>query len=159
MSTGKSVDFPLLSDLSAADRSRVLDTGRDMTYAKRQHLFAEDELASGCWLIRSGRVAIQSSLPGHGPVTIQVLGPGELAGWSWLVPPHRWRFSGVALTDVIATVLDTDQLHADCCRDPEFGYRVAVGMLATVADRLSHTRGRLLELYRGNAGRRQRADA
>jgi len=55
-------------------------------------VFREGEEANNFYLIREGKVALEVSVPGHGGLTIQTLHDGEILGWSWLIPPYRWRF-------------------------------------------------------------------
>ena len=142
------LDDPSVFDgLTAHHRELVADGAREVSYVKRQRLFAEHQPAVGCWLIRHGRVAIDVLVTGRGPVTIQTLGPGDLVGWSWLLPPHEWQFGAVALTDVDAVELDTGRIIARCADDPMFGRAVALAMFGTVAERLRHTRARVLDVY------------
>ena len=64
----------------------------------------EGEAADHFYLLREGRVALQVSAPGRGAVTFLTLGPGEVFGVNWLVPPYRWTYDASALdrTRVIA---------------------------------------------------------
>lgn len=142
------LDFPLFAGLSPAHQTMIAEVGRTVEFVKRQHLFTEDTPATGCWLIHQGRVGIETLVPGRGPVTIQTLGPNELVGWSWFVPPYRWQFTAVALTAVVATRLDTDLLRSTATENAEFGCALSRQMLAIVAQRLRHTRSRLLDLHR-----------
>lgn len=126
----------------------VAAVGRDVAFVARQPLFMADTPARGCWLIRHGRVGIETEVAGRGAVALQTLGPGDVAGLSWLLAPYRWRFSAVALTAVTATSLDTDRLRAAARENPEFGYALSRQMLSIAAQRLHHTRARLLDVYR-----------
>lgn len=137
----------MLDALSDEHRAEMLNGATAVTFVKRQRLFAEHDKAVGCWLIRHGRVAIDVRVVGRGEVTIQTLGPGDLVGWSWLLPPHVWEFGAVALTDVDAIRLDTDRIVARCVADPVFGRAVGFAMCGMVVDRLRHTRARLLDVY------------
>jgi CRP-like cAMP-binding protein len=143
----RSVRSPVLDGLTDEHRAAMLDGATAVTFAKRQRLFAEQDKAVGCWLIRRGQVAIDVRVTGRGPVTIQTLGPGDLAGWSWLLPAHVWQFGAVALTEVDAILLDTDRIVARCVTDPVFGRAVGFAMCGMVVDRLGHTRARLLDVY------------
>lgn len=139
------LEFPFLVGMRQHHQALIAASAREVTYVKRQRLFVEGESAKGCWLIQRGRVAVDTLVPGRGPVIIETLGAGDVAGWSWLVPPFRWRFGGVAVTDVHAVLLDTERLRSLAAEDPAFGQAVSLAMLRTVAQRLGHTRARLLE--------------
>jgi len=158
MTAEEPLTVPLLEQLPAAVRDRVLGMAREVGYAAGQRLFNADEHASGCWIIRAGRVAIDLPVPGHGDIVAQTLGPGDIVGWSWLIPPYRWQFGARALDPVTAVRLDTAGLKAMADEDFAFGYLLVLMLFQAVAHRLQATRARLLNLY-GNpsqAGREGR---
>jgi CRP-like cAMP-binding protein len=138
---------PLLVGLDPAQQAVVAGTAREVRFDRGQRLFEEGRSAVGCWVVRQGRVALDVHVPGRGTVVVQTLGPGDVVGWSWLVPPHRWQFGAVAEVETRAWALDTDRLRALADRDPAFGYALALRVTATVLDRLQATRARLLDLY------------
>jgi CRP/FNR family transcriptional regulator, cyclic AMP receptor protein len=141
---------PLLAGLNPDQRARVGDTAREVRFAAGQRLFEEGRPAVGCWVVRDGRVALDLHVPGRGTVVVQTLGPGEVAGWSWLVPPRRWEFGAVATTDTLAWEFDTDRLRTLGQRDPALGYALALGVVESLLHRLQATRARLLDLYRSD---------
>ena len=53
---------------------------------------------------------------------MQTLGPGDVLGLSWLVPPNRWHFTATAVEPITAVELDTVALRALAERDPALGY-------------------------------------
>lgn len=138
----------LLASLTPAERVLLSRAGRELTYAEGVRLFDEGGQANGCWLIRSGRVALDTEIPGRGLVTIETLGAGDILGWSWLVPPHRWHFGARVLEQLHATVLDTVQLRALAEEEPRFGYALTRQLFQALLDRLQATRARMLDLYR-----------
>ena len=63
-----------------------------------QFIFREGEEASNFYLIRQGRVALQTVSERRGALTVLTLGASEILGWSWLFPrtagssaPARWN--------------------------------------------------------------------
>jgi len=140
--------FAPFARLSPAQRAEAAATARPVSYPEGIRLFDEGQDAKGCWLIQTGQVALQSDVPGRGPVTVHTLGPGDMLGWSWLVPPHHWHFTAVARTPVSALVLDTAALRGLADRDPALGYPLLLGVLEAALSRLQATRWRLLDLYR-----------
>ena len=142
------LEFPLLVGMRPEHQAMIAAAAHDASYVKRQRLFTQGEPAIGCWLIQRGRIAVDARRPGGEPAAVDALGPGDVAGWSWLVPPYRWRFGGVALTEVHAAVLDTVRLRELAAQDPTFGQALALAMLRAVAFRVEHVRGRLLDTDR-----------
>jgi CRP-like cAMP-binding protein len=141
--------FTPFARLSPAQRARVAALVRPVSYPEGTRLFDEGQDAKGCWLIQTGQVALQSEVPGRGPVTVHTLGPGDMLGWSWLVPPHHWHFTATAHTPVSAIAVDTAALRALADGDPALGYPLLLGILEAALSRLQSTRWRLLDLYGG----------
>ena len=109
----------------------------------------EGDPADEFFLIRRGAVAIETEVPGRGAVTLETLGPGEILGWSWLVPPYRSAFGARALDAVHVIALDGACLRGKCERDPALGFDLLKVVATVFVRRLEETRMRLLDLYAG----------
>jgi CRP/FNR family cyclic AMP-dependent transcriptional regulator len=140
-------DFALFAGLSDAQRALVAQAARDVEFPAGTRLFEEGQPAYGCWLIRSGRVSLATSVPGRGQVVVQTLGPGEILGWSWLVSPRLWHLTATAVDETTAIELDTERLRVLAEEDPALGYPLALGLFEVLLMRLQSTRARLLDLY------------
>ena len=103
-------------------------------------LFAEGEPANGCWLIRAGGCALRTEMPGRGAVVLQTLGPGDVLGVSWLVPPHRWQFEAVTTERVDARELEPTALRERLAAEPALGYAVTLALYRSLLTRLQATR-------------------
>ena len=110
-------------------------------------IFREGHQAEHFYLIRAGKVALEIPALGRGSVTIQTLGPGEIVGWSWLVPPYNWRFDGRAAEMTRAIVFDGKCLREKCEDDHELGYELQKRVIAVLGEHLDATRFRLLDVY------------
>ena len=108
-------------------------------------LFHEGEEADRFYVIREGRVAIKAFDGEHGPVTVQLLGPGDIMGWSWLIPPHHWRFDARAVERTEAIALDGQALRMRCEEDHDLGYDLLMRFSYILSQRLELTRMKLLE--------------
>jgi CRP-like cAMP-binding protein len=139
--------FAVLARLSPGQRAAVAQAAREVSFPAGAVLFAEGGPAARCWLIRDGRVALETRVPGRAPVVVHTLGPGDLVGWSWLIPPHQWQYTAVARGAVLAAELDAARLRALADADPALGYPLALGLLEAATARLQSTRPRLLDLY------------
>lgn len=140
-------DFEVFARLTPAQRAVVARTAQDVTFTAGTRLFEEDQAASGCWLIRAGQAALETSVPGRGQVVVHTLGPGDVLGWSWLVPPHHWHFTATVSQPVTAVQLETTQLRMLADADPALGYPLSLGLFEVLLGRLQSTRSRLLDLY------------
>lgn len=110
-------------------------------------IFREGHEAEHFYLIRAGRVALEIPVLGRGGLTIQTLGAGDVLGWSWLVPPYKWRFDGRAAEMTRAIVFDGKCLREKCEGDHELGYELQKRVIAILGEYLDATRFRLLDIY------------
>lgn len=133
------LDDETIKLVAGCTRSVVFDAG--------QMLCREGEPSNEFFLIRHGRVALEINAPGSGAITIQTLGEGEVAGLSWLIPPHRWTSSARALEQVRAIGIDAVCLRRKCDADPAFGYAMMKRFVPVLVERLSESRLQMLDVY------------
>jgi CRP-like cAMP-binding protein len=112
----------------------------------------EGDPADAFYVIRAGAVALETAVPGRGPVMLQTLHDGEILGWSWLVAPHRTAFDARALDVTHTIAFDGACLRGRCESDPGIGFDLLKLVASVLAERLQDTRLRLLDLY-GQGGR------
>ena len=140
-----------LAGLPDADLDVIAGCGRNVVVPVGELLAAEGAPADTCFVLRAGRVGLEVRAPGIGSVRLLTLGPGEVLGWSWLVPPHRWTADARALEEVRAVRLDGACLRTKCEQDPALGFHLAQRMAHVTAERLAATRLQLLDLYARDA--------
>jgi CRP/FNR family transcriptional regulator, cyclic AMP receptor protein len=116
----------------------------DVRFPAGHRIFEEGQFAGKFWLIQSGRVALDMSVPGNGRVIVDRVGMGELLGCSWLFPPYRWAFGAACASPLEAFEFDASAIRARCAADPVFGYELNRRLIPVVAGRLQATRGRLI---------------
>lgn len=110
-------------------------------------LCVEGASADTFYLLRRGHVSIQVHQAGHGSIVIETVGPGDVVGWSWLVPPYRWTFDARVLQPVGALAIDGACLRAKSLEDPALGFALLSRVTQDLLERLQATRMRLLDLY------------
>lgn len=149
MTTAAALDeLPLLAGLSHTQRAAVAGVSTVETYVPGHRLFDEGGVADRFWVVLSGCVTIDHTAQPGGRVTLQSIGPGELVGWSWVVPPHRWHFGATVVSPTRAVMVDAVRLRELTDTDSELGHRVALVMVGALVDRLETTWIRLLDLQR-----------
>lgn len=84
---------------SPADGRYQLSTGcaRNAHVRAGDYLFREGGDAEHFYVIMHGRVALQLHSPGTGALILYTVSDGEVLGWPWLIPPHRWPFDAQAV--------------------------------------------------------------
>lgn len=141
---------PLAIGLPEAVVRQLAGCARNVAFSRGEMLVAEDEPADALYLLRRGRVAIEIHGP-EGALVVETVGPGAIVGWSWLVPPYRYRFDARALEAVGAVEVDAACLRAKAQSDPELGWLLLQRVAGALVERLQATRLRLLDLYGNRA--------
>ncbi|MGX2992785.1 cyclic nucleotide-binding domain-containing protein [Streptomyces sp. JNUCC 64] len=142
----------LLTALPADHRQRLMDLALEVSFPQDARIFEEGGPADRLWVIRSGSVALDLSVPDRRRVTVETLQPGDLLGWSWLFPPHQWDFGAEAFSPVRAYEFDAPEVRALCEEEPELGLALLSTIAEILAHRLEGARTRLIENYAKHGG-------
>jgi len=119
----------------------------NVRFEQGQHLFREGGEANQFYLIREGKVLLEIHTPQCPSLRLETVESGEVLGWSWLVPPYRWRFGARALEPVGAIAVNGKCLRAKCEKDSHLGYELLKRTVEIMSQRLEATRFRLVDLY------------
>ena len=138
---------PFLAGLAPAHRTLLTGCARNHRFDAGGYLFREGDAANEFFLIRHGRVALEITAPGQAPIVFTTLGPGDVVGASWIVPPYRWMFDARAVELVRAVGIDAKCLRGKCDSDHSFGYDMMKRFLPILAQRLQATRLQVLDVY------------
>jgi CRP/FNR family cyclic AMP-dependent transcriptional regulator len=131
----------------------VVGCARNERFEAGAYLFRDGGPADQFYLLRHGRVALEMAAPSGGAVTFQTLGPGELVGLSWIVPPYRWAHDARALELTLAISLDAVCLRGKLEQHHDLGYEVMQRFVPVLIERLQRTRLQILDVY-GSSGAR-----
>jgi CRP/FNR family transcriptional regulator, cyclic AMP receptor protein len=99
------------------------------------------------YVVLEGKIALEIGSGDRPLLTVQTVGPGEVLGWSWLVPPHRWRFDARAVKPSRAIALDAEVLRRTLRSHPTWGFQFMVRFMPVLAERLENTRVQLLDIH------------
>ena len=135
-----------MSGLEAKHIEKLMKHATQATFEAGTYVFHESEPANSFYLIRSGRIHIELSAE-HGTVLVQSVGPGDFIGWSWLLPPHKWRFDAHVVERSELIVLNGQELRDELEEDHELGYRLMLKFIEVIAQRLEGSRIQLMDLY------------
>jgi CRP/FNR family transcriptional regulator, cyclic AMP receptor protein len=138
---------PFFAGLDPAFLELACGCAKNVRFEAGQYIAHEGEEADQFYLLREGQVALQVSAPGRGASTFLTLGPGEVFGVNWLVPPYRWTFDARALELSRAVAMNARCLRDKCEADHDLGYAVMKRMMPILIDRLHTTRLQFLDLY------------
>jgi CRP-like cAMP-binding protein len=116
-------------------------------YDPGQEIFHEHGNADSFFLIKNGKVALETFVPGRGMETIHALEPGEALGWSWLFPPYQWHFTAKAIEPAELIVFDAIHLREKTEENRDFGNDLLARVARVLLQRLQATRRRLIGFY------------
>ena len=140
-------DHPVLSGLAPAHLDLIVGCASNVRFNPGEFIFRAGQEANHFYVVRSGRVSVETFAPQRGAITIETVGDGELLGWSWLIPPFQWHFDARALNLTRAVALDARCLRSKCDADPSLGYELLKRFSQVMEQRLEATRLQLLDLY------------
>jgi CRP-like cAMP-binding protein len=137
-------EHPLLRSLSTAHLGALAECAEAREFREGEVIFLEGDIADRFYLIESGKVVLETHTGPRGTLAVQELGAGDVLGWSWLFPPHAWRFQARALERAVTWVISGRRMVAACERDHEFGYDVMKRLAQALIRRLQATQKELV---------------
>jgi len=136
------------AEIPAGPLARLAKIGRLVDYPTGDVVVREGEPCREFGVVTSGRIAIRLGLPGDEDRTILTIEPGDVVGWSAVLPPGFATSTAVVVAHASVVAFDGVQLRTALAADPELAAVVYQRLLASVARRLTATRTQLLDLYR-----------
>lgn len=144
-------DVDLLADVRPEHLAEIAQHARERSFLPGDPVLRMDEPADVFHVVRSGQIAIGIDPPHRAPLIIDTVGPGEIAGVSWLLPPHRWTFAAWATEETGTVAIDAEPVRALADQDPAFGLLIHRRFAAVIHHRLVSARVRALDLYGGGS--------
>jgi CRP-like cAMP-binding protein len=133
--------------LSSRDRDRLVASATQRAFGAGEILLHEGAACETFGVLVSGLLGMQTLVPGRGTVTLMTVEPGDVYGWSALVPPHRSTSTVLGIEPGEALVFDAAELR-DLLRDDEsLAATLYPRLLQSLGRRLTATRFQLLDLY------------
>jgi CRP-like cAMP-binding protein len=143
-------EHPFLEGLSDIYLDLLVGCASNVVFKEGELICREGQAADSFYFIRHGRVQIETHMPQQGPLIIHTRHDGEVFGWSWLVPPYRWRFDARATEVTRAIAMDGKCLRGKCEEDHDLGFEIMKRFSLIIAERLEATRLQLMDIY-GNS--------
>ena len=141
---GEAISFDQVMTLAKVGQELVTEAGHCF--------FREGDPLECFYLVIEGAVAIVLDVPDHEvehklagqltgqlitrDVVISAVGPGEVFGWSALVPPHQATTSAKATTHCRVIEFNSQELITTFDDDCRFGYLMIQKMAQVIRDRL-----------------------
>lgn len=140
-------EHPFFKDLKPEYLKFMIGCASNVRFKEGEVILKEGEPADHFYLIRHGLIAIDIAVGHNRSITIQTIRDGDILGWSWLVPPYRYRFNCRATEDTRVVALDGKCLRNKCEENHDLGYELFKRLTSIFVKRLEVTRMQLLNIY------------
>jgi CRP/FNR family transcriptional regulator, cyclic AMP receptor protein len=117
----------------------------ERTFRRGEFLLREGRAADEFFAVIDGKVALEVFAADRLRITVQTVGPGEVVGWSWLTPPHRWSLDAIAVKPTRAISIPAAALWTRFSAEPAEGYEFLLRLVPVLAGRIQAMEMQLLE--------------
>ena len=135
------LEHPFFKGMSARHLDILSKGAVEARFAEGEVIFHEGQAAYQFYLLQQGKVLLEANLPTDDNVPVEILGPGDVLGWSWLFQPYSVHFEARALEPTKAIFLDGARLLVACEQDHDFGYELMKRTARVLINRLQAMRG------------------
>ncbi len=127
--------------------SRLASIGVVRDIAPGDFVAREGQVTESLGIVLTGRIALRVLVPERGMVTILTVEPGDVVGWSAVVPPFRGTDDAVAIEPVRLLSFPGEALRLLLRADVPLAASLYPRLLQAVGRRLAATRLQLLDLF------------
>jgi CRP/FNR family cyclic AMP-dependent transcriptional regulator len=127
--------------------SRLASIGEVRDLAAGDFVAREGQVTESLGIVLTGRIALRVLVPERGMVTILTVEPGDVVGWSAVVPPFRGTDDAVAIEPVRLLSFPGEDLRLLLRADVALAASLYPRLLQAVGRRLAATRLQLLDLF------------
>lgn len=136
----------MFGSVSARGQQHMAESAEILNVPTGGLVFSEGEHADALYVVLAGTIQLRVNQRERDLAAASV-GPGELLGWSWLVPPHRWDFDAAAPSGAQLARIPVEVALSVMQDDPADAAALGAAVLTVVSRRLRDTRIQLLDLF------------
>jgi CRP-like cAMP-binding protein len=135
--------------MPAACRQTILDHADVITRRPGEYIFQDGGRADKFYLLITGKVDILTEYqdvridPEATLGILITLEPGDVIGWSWIIPPYRWRFNARVREKARLLMMNGERLRKLCEKDHELGYQIYKRLVPEINHRMIAARMKL----------------
>ena len=119
----------------------IVENASNVSFEEGEIVFHENDKADKFFIIEEGIVGLEAKLaPDRDPITIQMIGEGDILGWGWLFPPYLCHFDARAVAATKAISIDGEFIKAKCEEDHDLGYELLKRFAYIMQQRLQAVR-------------------
>ena len=136
-----------VAELSPRAQEKIFAEAEMLQYKAGTTVFREGDQSQNLFIVKSGHVVLEISVPPKGKRSVLTVGPGELFSWSALVEPRIENASARASVDTEALRIDGGTLMKLCEEDSPLGFEVYRTLAKVISSRLIATRLQFLDVF------------
>ncbi len=140
-------EHPLLKGLAPSFGALLVTCASNTRFETGQYLFRDGEPADAFYILRHGRVALETYVGDRGTLILQTMKDGDVLGWAALAPPYHWHVDARAVEPTRAIGFDAACVRNTCDAHPDLGYELMKRFARVLDDSLHAVRLQLLDVY------------
>jgi CRP-like cAMP-binding protein len=144
---------PFLAGMNHTQLTLLTDCAVARHFKPSQVILREGEFANGFYLIETGKAALESETSFGESIPIQIVGAGDLLGWSWMFPPYVWQFTARAIEPTTALFFYAAILRGYCEKYHSLGYELLKRISAVMVTRLQAAHDQMLSIHSSRLSR------
>ena len=143
------MSHPFLKGFPVKYHKTLFDNAVLIEIPEGDFIFKDGQRAEHFFLIIKGKVSLLAKEqdvridPEANMGVLQTLKSGDVVGWSWIIPPYRWRFDAKAAENTKLLALNGIKIREKMSKDHSFAYEIYKRLMPVVNERLIATRLKL----------------
>ena len=136
-----------LDKFSPRVQEKLLALAEPFRFKAGQNIIGAGDPSQYLYIVKSGQVAVEISVPPKGRYRIRTGGAGDMLCWSALVEPRLSTAAVRAVDDTEAFGIRGEVLMDECCEDHELGFELYRALTEVIAGRLNAMRLQFVNVY------------
>jgi signal transduction histidine kinase len=136
--------FEIFKEFSDEELVKMAALCREECYPNGVKLFTEGAPAEKLYLVLEGKISLEKRIQlgrsdSSRHATVSIRGPGQLVGWTSLVPPYIYAFSAVCLGPSNLLAIDGHDMRTFMTQNPEAGLKFMERIAVLIRERMEAT--------------------
>lgn len=138
--------FKIFNSLNERELELIADIAKEESYKAHERIFEEKALATNLYLLLEGKVEIKIRGDDVEPVVIDIVGSGEIFGWSAVTEPYTFTAAAWTSEETGLIILKGERLRELFEKNNHIGYRVVKEVAAVISRRLKAMETKFVDL-------------
>lgn len=145
--------LPLFRGLAPRDVDLLAARFRRDSFVAQETVFAQGDRAERLYILTCGKVAIRFKPHDGETLTVSVIAPGGVFGWSAALDRAAYTSCAVALEPSEAISISGAELRRLCNTHPRTGVLILERLAGVIADRLTNAHAKVVDVLQQGIGK------